>query len=490
MKFFLIITGLLVVNSLCAQENWQLKLGDEWFIKYGSKGLQVGDTMPDIPLGKVMNNYTGKTRFSEFKGKLLILDVWSTRCSICIASFPHMEKLQQEFGDAIQIILLNNYETKEKIIERQKEINFKLPNLPCIVADRLYTSEEDVTNAPLYRLFPVRENPHHIWIDAKGIIRLRGSGWNTYPEKIREILEGKDVASQNSSSTLASLGKEPYYKQLSNLKSTPLAYGSFITPYNNELTRMGSFRELTDSTAHTRITRFINEQLLSLYYQSIRKVIGKQLGNNIWTGGMEDFLIFSKGIDTSRYSYYIVKGKKIKTEKELMKSEYCYEQIAPLDLPEEERQAYMLEDLNRYFGQHYGSIGEIETRSISCYTLVRIPTTAKSPAEASDLDSKKEVIVENGQQLARYTSYPLAAIIESTIKSNPALVSMLEKNKANGKSYLIINETGWSNMERMDMLLPVGTLITINDLKAALRPYGLDIIERKKEFQFLVFRKK
>lgn len=40
--------------------------------------------MPDISLGEVHNNYTGNTKFSEFKGKLVILDFWNTMCHSCM----------------------------------------------------------------------------------------------------------------------------------------------------------------------------------------------------------------------------------------------------------------------------------------------------------------------------------------------------------------------------------------------------------------------
>src|SRR5688572_7574854 len=100
MRLVLIILSVIC----CVHINGQYKgpkfpIKDEWFWKYGSKGLQVGNKMPDIPLGVVINNKTGKTRFSEFKGKLLILDFWDTYCSSCIEGFPKMVQLQKEFGD-------------------------------------------------------------------------------------------------------------------------------------------------------------------------------------------------------------------------------------------------------------------------------------------------------------------------------------------------------------------------------------------------------
>ena len=42
---------------------------------------------------------------NDFKGKYLLIDVWSTTCSPCIREFPYIEKLKQEFkGKDIEII--------------------------------------------------------------------------------------------------------------------------------------------------------------------------------------------------------------------------------------------------------------------------------------------------------------------------------------------------------------------------------------------------
>src|SRR6201999_1317282 len=49
---------------------------------------------------------TSSAHIASFKGKLLILDFWGVTCSSCIAEMPKMQRLQQEFGDKIQILLV------------------------------------------------------------------------------------------------------------------------------------------------------------------------------------------------------------------------------------------------------------------------------------------------------------------------------------------------------------------------------------------------
>src|ERR1700754_375446 len=104
MHIFLLIIGLFFYNIVGGQykgPNFQIQ--DKWFEELGRNGLQEGDTMPDILLGKILNFRTGKERFSELRNKLIILDFWFTGCSSCLEKFPEMEELQKKFDGDIQI---------------------------------------------------------------------------------------------------------------------------------------------------------------------------------------------------------------------------------------------------------------------------------------------------------------------------------------------------------------------------------------------------
>jgi cytochrome oxidase Cu insertion factor (SCO1/SenC/PrrC family) len=56
--------------------------------------LSIGDKVPDIQFENILNYKSKKAKLSDFKGKLVILDMWSTSCTFCIAAFPKMEELQ------------------------------------------------------------------------------------------------------------------------------------------------------------------------------------------------------------------------------------------------------------------------------------------------------------------------------------------------------------------------------------------------------------
>src|SRR5690606_30809751 len=83
------------------------------------KPLQIGDTIPDylwqLPL-QVINHPEGKDTITlnDYRGKLILLDFWGRGCHSCIAAFPKLDTLQEQFNTDLQVILVTN-ESRETI---------------------------------------------------------------------------------------------------------------------------------------------------------------------------------------------------------------------------------------------------------------------------------------------------------------------------------------------------------------------------------------
>lgn len=146
------------------------------------KALFPGDIIPDIELNHAINYSDKKMRLSDFKGKLIILDFWSTGCIGCIQQFPKLDSLQKQFANKIQIILVNreSEDSTKRFFEKRKKII--LPALPFITGDKV-----------LKNLFPHISYPFHVWIDSSGIVQYTADGYNTNYTKIKLYLEGKDI---------------------------------------------------------------------------------------------------------------------------------------------------------------------------------------------------------------------------------------------------------------------------------------------------------
>ena len=113
--------------------------------------LKPGDKIPDAVWNQSLelNYFNGKKKtikFADLKGKLILLDFWSTGCPSCIEGIPDMELIQHRFKDKVQVVMVNskrNKDTPERIKKRFKkykeDFNYT-PVLPTILNDTLFTS--------------------------------------------------------------------------------------------------------------------------------------------------------------------------------------------------------------------------------------------------------------------------------------------------------------------------------------------------------------
>lgn len=73
--------------------------------------LTIGDPVPDSRFTTVLNHSSQTAKLSDFKGRLVILDFWSTRCGSCLHAFPKMDSLQKAFCNNLKVLLVNNRST-------------------------------------------------------------------------------------------------------------------------------------------------------------------------------------------------------------------------------------------------------------------------------------------------------------------------------------------------------------------------------------------
>ena len=66
--------------------------------------MDVGDDCPDAVFHDLQGN---QHRISEFKGKYILLDFWSSGCGGCIAAFPEMKQVYEQYADRIAIISMS-----------------------------------------------------------------------------------------------------------------------------------------------------------------------------------------------------------------------------------------------------------------------------------------------------------------------------------------------------------------------------------------------
>jgi thiol-disulfide isomerase/thioredoxin len=112
----------------------------------------------------------------DFRGKVVLIDVWATWCSPCIKSFPAVQSLQEAFKDKPLILLFIAHDRDEKkwrtFLGSYKNLNgihFRIPD------------------SPFYDAYKITGLPRYILIDKEGkIVNAFAASAN---EKLRSTID-------------------------------------------------------------------------------------------------------------------------------------------------------------------------------------------------------------------------------------------------------------------------------------------------------------
>lgn len=187
--------------------------------------LNIGDTVPDITLTNVYNYPASTIHLSDLKGKLVILDFWSTWCGSCIEAMPESEKLQNEFGDKIQIILVNVFPHDDikkvaPFFAKRKERTGDDLNLPY-----------SLLQSAIAPYFPFRSIPHYVWIDNKGKIIATTSQNELTSINVTNALKGLVTGIHNKIDLMNFSGNIPLLVNGNGGNDSDFLYRSLFTKY-------------------------------------------------------------------------------------------------------------------------------------------------------------------------------------------------------------------------------------------------------------------
>lgn len=73
--------------------------------------LWIGDPAPELEIGKV---FKGEHSGGLQRGTVYVVETWATWCGPCIAAFPHLTKLQEEFKGDVKVLGVNIWDNKSE----------------------------------------------------------------------------------------------------------------------------------------------------------------------------------------------------------------------------------------------------------------------------------------------------------------------------------------------------------------------------------------
>ncbi|HTL09816.1 MAG TPA: TlpA family protein disulfide reductase [Chitinophagaceae bacterium] len=162
--------------------------------------LTVGDTLPTAVWARLKNHPPAKKDSNAFHGKLLLIDFWATWCGACIAAFPKLAHLQNEFADSLRILLVTEEPAAvvEQFNQRRAKAGLGAFSLQGITGDTI-----------LSRLFPHTYIPHTVWINESGVVKAITESGEVNAVNLRAMMRGIKVPMATKDDAARDLSFDP-----------------------------------------------------------------------------------------------------------------------------------------------------------------------------------------------------------------------------------------------------------------------------------------
>lgn len=284
--------------------------------------LQPGDTVPlelwNLPM-QVVNQPGGEKSIvlNEYKGKLIIIDFWSTYCVPCIKSLYTMDTLQKKFYKDLVVLPVTD-EPEEKIRSFIQKRGWQLPSV--------------VSQSVLNAYFPHLTVPHQVWICNNKILAITSHNEAT-PGHIQAILDKKKISLSRKRDIY--LDAFESIQPLAEHAAVPVLSRSIITGFIKGFGRIQRMRN--DSI---KVINILNTSVLTMY-----KSVLKLPYNLVFVESREK----DKYVNAHKNNQY----------------QYCYQLFMPATADDSLVNEKVISDLNNYFSLN----GHFEMRDINCLVI-------------------------------------------------------------------------------------------------------------------------
>ncbi len=150
----------------------------------GKRGL--GAMRPMMPEVRTVKWFNGAPRsLADFKGRVLLVDFWTTWCGSCVAAHPKIQKLAADYGaKGFVAVLIHDRKTHTGSSAEVPAENV----LPQYIAEHHITVPVAIADAGEFEQLAIHGVPHYVLVDRRGFIRYSGSGSLPDETEIRALL--------------------------------------------------------------------------------------------------------------------------------------------------------------------------------------------------------------------------------------------------------------------------------------------------------------
>lgn len=425
------------------------------FKSFSQRSLSIGEKVPDILMSYNQSGKNLNTRFSDLKGKLVVLDFWGVNCPPCIKAFGKLDTLQKKFENQIQIILITSTSKKEIdsifLKRSQRSSAYHLPNLPSITGDTIF-----------HRLFRHVLIPHIVWIDQDGKVSQITEDDFLTSANISKLLQDNAVKFPRKHDLLNYDPKKAMVPEIIKSEPEKLKFYSAIIKWIPGLWGGTSRVNINTVNQTVRMTRGFHS-MLALYSDALSEFSAYD------DPYKHPYFDFGKRVvleinDSNRYFFNLQKG--ISLEEWRGANFYAYEIVLPL-AEKHRAYEYMLSDLNRFFQIN----GRIEKRKMKCLALVRTSMVDKIKYSGTrDLS------------LGRFYFDSSGAFHLFATRMNSFRDKLSEYNQ--DKRYAFTDHTNYHGLIELDIESSLNDIVSLK--KELLLKYDLDLIETEEEISVMV----
>ncbi len=397
----------------------------------GAQGqsLTVGDSLPDYTFQNVLRYRDTSLRLHDFRGKVLILDLWRTTCSHAVASFAHFDSLRAVFPGQVEALGITT-EDRNQITQYLTNNRFASgTKLPVVTNDTVLAGKR----------FSFIYIPHVVVVDTRGRIAAITAPEQVTPDVIRNLLSGEPVKLPLKKELTDFNYEVPVLSEGNGRNVDSLVYTSTVTHRLPGVLSTDSY----DTSGNRLIYKAYNESIPELYAKVYHQLFDKNK-------------VILDVKDSSRFT-----NANYDDEAWQNRNLWCYNLVLPPGYAHPD--AFAVADLDRFFGIR----GTLEKRRIKCFILIK-----KGKSErwrTKDPDSESYDQSEGGVRTLHNIPLPYLAL-----------------NYNFTSPVLIIDGTG-NYSEKADIRLR-STSGNLTALRKELNQYDLDLLPSVKKMNVVVIR--
>lgn len=401
---------------------------------------------PDLLFRSVLNYPSPSVRLSAFAHKPLLIHMWTFSCTGCIAEFAKLDSLQAQFGDSLQILLINPE-------PRGATDSFfrRFPKIHRPIHVPMMTNEVQLHNDLRWL--------GDLWLDASHTVRYAADLQHTNVSNLRTFIAGKAlrfkpkyfIADYDNSVPLFAEGNGRWVDSV-------VSYSYFFHhafPIN--LVKAIAPRERTPTTR----LLLPNMPVFYLFDWAYRP------------DRAHAFTSYTTDIPDSLRSLFFMPPDGSGDENWRIDHTYTYEIKVP---PTRAAQIWQLmrEDLARQFEV----TADVQLQERLCWVLIAADQTKFSPRQQGATASSAPVVHDTSTLLS-FQCYPMTKLFAD-----------FEVMMAARSPLPLLNETNYTGLVDCELSLDGLDEPDIGSFRRALQGCGFDLIQAMRPVPVLVIRKK